>query len=201
MSRSLSEKPHLTPEEYLTLERVAEFKSEYLDGQIYAMAGSSPEHSTITFNLSGEISPQLRGKGCRGFSNDMKVKTGEGGLYSYPDASIVCGEPVFYDDNGDVLTNPTIIFEVLSPTTEIFDRTKKFFRYQTIESFTDYILISQDEARIEHFIRQPDGGWLMYVVRGLENSLHISSIDCAISLANIYEGIEFPERESLPESE
>lgn len=204
MDRGLAQKPRYTPEEYLALERAADFKSEYFDGQIFAMPEASPEHSAIVFNLYTEVGAEIRGKACLGFSNDTKVRSGEllrsgeRGLFSYPDLTIVCGEPVFHDEHRDVLMNPKVIFEVLSPSTEVFDRTKKFFRYQTIETFTDYVLIAQDEPRIEHLIRQPDGGWLLYVVAGLENSLHIASIDCTLTLRGVYANITFPEgQESL----
>jgi Uma2 family endonuclease len=183
----------VTPEEYLELERNAEFKSEYLDGQIYAMAGSSPEHSAITFNLSVEVGTQLRGKPCQGFSSDMEIRTSYDGLYAYPDLSIICGEPTFQDEKRDVLLNPKVIFEVLSPSTERFDRGAKFLRYQIIESFTDYVLIAQDEARVEHFIRQADGSWRYLIVRGLASRLHIASLDCVVSLTGLYDKISFPE--------
>ena len=186
-------KQRFTPEEYLELERKAEFKSEYLDGQIFAMAGASIEHSAITANLTGEVVQQMRGKPCRVLTSDTKIRSSYSGLYSYPDLSIVCDEPTFQDDKRDVLNNPKVIFEVLSPSTEAFDRGGKFFRYQIIDTFTDYILIAQDEPRVEHFIRQSDGGWLLYVVRGLESKLHIASIDCTISLAGLYDKIKFPE--------
>lgn len=199
--RAFAQHPQITPDEYLALERAADFKSEYFDGRIYQMAGASPEHSAITFNLYGEVSPQLRGTPCRGLSNDTKVRSGElatsgkKGLLSYPDLTVVCGEALFHDEHRDVLMNPKVIFEVLSPSTEVFDRTKKFFRYQTIETFTDYVLIAQDEPRIEHLIRQPDGGWLLYVVTGLENSFHIASINSTLSLSGVYDGISFLEAE------
>jgi Uma2 family endonuclease len=186
-------KQRFTPEEYLELERKAEFKSEYLDGQIYAMAGASPAHCVITPNLTSELVSQLGETPCQVFSSDMKVRTTYKGLYSYPDLSVVCGEPIFHDDKQDILINPKVIFEVLSPSTEAFDRGAKFFRYQIIDTFTDYVLIAQDEPRLEHFIRQQDGGWLLYIVRGLENKLSIPSIDCTISLAGLYDRIKFPE--------
>jgi Uma2 family endonuclease len=186
-------KQKFTPEEYLELERKAEFKSEYLDGQIYAMVGASPAHCVITPNLTSELVPQLRGTPCQVFSSDMKVRTSYKGLYSYPDLSVVCGEPIFHDDKQEVITNPKVIFEILSPSTEAFDRGAKFLRYQLIDTFTDYVLIAQDEARVEHFIRQQDGGWLLYIVRGLESKFSISSIDCTISLAGLYDRIKFPE--------
>jgi Uma2 family endonuclease len=183
---------HYTPEEYLELERAAEFKSEYLDGQIYAMAGASPTHSAILFNLNGQVAPRLK-QPCRGFSNDTKVQTSYSGLYAYPDLIVVCGEPVWRDKRGDVLLNPKVIFEVLSPSTETYDRTEKFYRYQMLESFTDYVLIAQAEPRIEHFARHPNTGWVFNYVKGLDSSLTIDSIDCTLELARIYSGIEFTE--------
>jgi Uma2 family endonuclease len=180
-----------TPEEYLELERAAEFKSEYLDGQIYAMSGARLAHAAITFNLYGQVGAQLKPP-CRGLSNDMKVRTSYDGLYAYPDLIVVCGEPVFLDKKGDALLNPKVIFEVLSPSTEVYDRTEKFFRYQMLESFTDYVLIAQSEPRIEHFSRHPNSGWLFNLVKGMENSLPVSSLDCTLELARIYSLIEFP---------
>lgn len=186
--------PHrqYTPEEYLELERAAEFKSEYLAGQIYIRAGVSSEHSAIVFNLYGQVGAQLKSP-CRGLSNDMKVRTSYDGLYAYPDLIVVCGEPVFHDKKGDVLLNPKVIFEVLSPSTEVYDRTEKFFRYQMLESFTDYVLIAQSEPRIEHFSRHPNSGWVFNLVKGMENSLSVASIACTLELARIYNGIEFTE--------
>jgi Uma2 family endonuclease len=179
-----------TPEEYLELERAAEFKSEYLDGQIYAMSGGSLAHAGITFNLYGQIAAQLKPP-CRGLSNDMKVRTSYDGLYAYPDLIVVCDEPAFHDQKRDVLLNPKVIFEVLSPSTEVYDRTEKFFRYQMLESFTDYVLIAQSEPRMEHFSRQPNSGWQFNLLKGMENRLTVSSIDCTLEFASIYGGIDF----------
>ena len=126
----------------------------------------------------------------------MKIRTGYDGLYAYPDLSIVCGDPIFYDEKRDVLINSKVIFEVLSPSTEVYDRTEKFFRYQMLESFTDYILVAQYEPRVEHFSRHPNSGWLFNMVRSLERSIHIPSIDCVLELSKIYTGIDFLERQS-----
>lgn len=186
---------HYTPEEYLELERAAEFKSEYLEGQIYAMSGGSLAHSAITFNLYGQVAPQLKPP-CFGLSNDMKVRTSYSGLYAYPDLIVVCGEPMFHDQRRDVLLNPKVIFEVLSPSTETYDRTEKFFRYQMLESFTDYVLIAQSEPRVEHFSRHPSSGWVFNYVKGMDSSLRIDSIGCTLELARIYSGIEFSETPS-----
>src|SRR5712692_7895987 len=180
--------PALTGEQYLEIERLSEIRHEFLDGLVYAMAGESRDHSRICFNLAGIIQPQLKGKPCEGFSPNMKVRAGIGGLYAYPDLMIVCGEAVFHDKHGDVLLNPIVIFEVLSPSTEKYDRGEKFRRYRTqIESLQDYVMVSQDQARIEHHHRQTDGTWTETEVNGLDEVLVLSSIDCRIPLAEVYQ--------------
>lgn len=187
--------PVFTADEYLALERNSEVRHEYLDGFVYAMAGESPEQSTTCFNLAGIIHAQLRDKPCRGFSLNMKVRTSPSGLYAYPDLSVVCGEPVYHDERRDVLVNPTVIFEVLSPSTEAYDRGEKSLRYRTqIESLQDYVLVSQDRPRLEHYTRQPDGTWTSEEVNGLEGVLRLSSIECQISLNEVYERITFSEQ-------
>lgn len=178
--------------EYLEHERTADFKSEYLGGRIYAMAGASPEHSAITFNLSGEIAAKLEATPCRGFSSDMKVRADPAGLYTYPDVTIVCGEPLYHDEKRDILINPSLIMEVLSPSTEAYDRGLKFQLYREIESLRDYILIAQDQPRIEHYVRQSHAEWLLSEVRGLEATLHIRSLEVTLALARIYREITFP---------
>ncbi|HEY0546334.1 MAG TPA: Uma2 family endonuclease [Pyrinomonadaceae bacterium] len=179
--------PVFTSEEYLSLERMSEIRHEYLDGFVYAMAGESPEHSTICFNLAGILHAQLRDKPCRGFSPNMKVRTDESGLYAYPDLAVVCGEPLFHDERRDVLVNPTVIFEVLSPSTEAYDRGEKFLRYRThLATLKDYVLVTQSKAFIEHFSRQPDGAWLYTVTNGLSESLALASIDCRLPLEEVY---------------
>jgi len=179
--------PLLSAEQYLDLERLSEMRHEYLDGLMYAMAGESPDHSTICFNLTGVTHGQLRDRNCRGFSPNMKVRTGVADLYAYPDLMILCGEPRFHDEHGDVLLNPTVIFEVLSPSAEKYDRGEKSIRYRTqIEGLQDYVLVSQDKARIEHYHRDADGTWIEKEVNGLERELMLVSIECQIPLAEIY---------------
>lgn len=185
--------PVFTPADYLSLERFSEIRHEYLDGFVYAMAGESPDHSTICFNLAGGLHLQLRDTPCRGFSPNMKVRAGERGLYAYPDLMVVCGEPTFHDEHGDVLLNPTVIFEVLSRSTEAYDRGEKFLRYSTqIETLQDYILVAQTEPRIEHFARQPDGTWTRTEFVGLTATLSLPSINCRLTLADVYSRINFP---------
>ncbi len=202
MRPALKLQPELyTVEEYLAFEREAEERHEYIDGEIRAMAGESPNHGTLGFNLSGVLAPQLRGKPCRGFTPNMKVRSGHPikqartpkGLFSYPDLMIVCGEMKFHDQFGDVLVNPTVIFEILSPSTESFDRGEKFWRYRAhLDSLTDYVLISQTLPLIEHYRRQPDDQWLLTTVSGLAGVLELTSIDCRLSLAELYDGIDLP---------
>src|SRR2546430_2391059 len=178
--------PAITAEQYLELERASEMRHEFLDGLMYAMAGESRGHSRVCFNLATIIGAQLGGRRCEGFSPNMKVRAGIGGLYAYPDLMIVCGEAEFHDEHGDVLLNPTVIFEVLSPSTEKYDRGEKFRRYRQIESLKDYVMVSQDQARVEHHHRQPEDKGTATEVNGLDAGLVLSSIDCRIPLAEVY---------------
>lgn len=190
-----------TVQEYLALERASEARHEFLDGQIYAMAGESPAHSDICTNLVAELRAQLRGTPCRVWSKDVKVRSGPApqtgrstkGLFSYPDLVVVCGEPQFHDEHRDVLLNPTVIIEVLSPSTEAFDRGEKWSRYQTwLPSLTHYVLVSQSKPQLEHYLRQPNGEWLYSSVKDPEGSLHLTSVDCALRLAEVYDRVVFP---------
>ena len=185
--------PIFSVENYLDFERIQPERHEFPDGSVYAMAGEIPNHSTICFNLNTIIGLQLRGKSCRGFSPNMKIATNEKGLYSYPDLAIVCGQPTFYDGKKDVITNPTVIFEVLSPPTESYDRGEKFLRYTNqIETLQDYVLISQDKPFIEHFTKQENSGREKTEITGLDSILELNSIECEISLAELYDLVEFP---------
>jgi Uma2 family endonuclease len=179
--------PAITAEQYLQLERASEMRHEFLDGLMYAMAGESRDHSSICFNLATETGAQIKAGKCQGFSPNMKVRAGLGGLYAYPDLMIVCGEARFHDEQGDVLLNPTVIFEVLSPSTEKYDRGEKFLRYSTqIESLKDYVLVSQDQMRIEHHHRESDGTWTLTEIRGVEGVVALTSIECRLSLIDVY---------------
>lgn len=191
--------PVYTFDDYLAQEREGEHRYEYLDGQAYAMAGETLEHSTICANISGELYAQLKGKPCRTLSPNMKVLSGayspgqSKGLFSYPDVSVVCGEPKFHDERRDVLLNPSLIIEVLSPGTELFDRGEKFLRYRTcLESLQNYVLVSTASPMIELFQRQPKGFWLYSAVSGLDALIELPAIACQLALADVYERIEFP---------
>ena len=200
-----------TEDQYLSMERESEERHEYLDGQIYAMAGESPEHGAICTNLTVDIGLQLRGTPCQAFSKDMKVRSGplprrrysQKGLYSYPDLVIVYGEVQFLDKNRDVLINPKVIIEVSSPTTEAFDHSEKFRRYRTFNpSLTDYLIVAQNRPSVEHFSRQENGLWVIAAsVVELSERVHIASVNCALPLVEIYDRIEFPEEEEEPDKD
>jgi Uma2 family endonuclease len=190
--------PLATPEEYLALEREAEERHEWLDGLIYAMAGESPDHSIINANIIAELNIQLRGKPCAVYSPNMKTRAqllptaGMKGLFAYPDAMVVCGKPVFHDEHRDVIVNPKVIVEVLSPSTSRYDHEEKFERYQQNKSLTDYLLVSQKRPQIQHFSRKPRGRWEYLIETKLSGSLVIASIKCKLKLADVYDRIEFP---------
>ena len=191
---ALPRSPYCTPDEYLAAERESTVRHEYFQGQIITMAGESLQHSQICVNLTGEVRQQLKGRDCQALSPNMKVKTGDAGLFSYPDLTVVCGKPLFLDNQKDVLLNPTAIFEVLSPGTELYDRGEKFFRYRNfLDSLMDYVLVSQVRAMVERYSRQPNGQWLYSPVDGLSGRIKIESIGCALELAEIYARVEFPE--------
>jgi len=187
-----------TPSQYLTLERQSDARHELYDGVIYAMAGESPEHSLITTNISGELRLRLKDSACSVFSPNMKVLSGKDKLFAYPDVTVVCGEPQFYDDKRDVIVNPTVIFEVLSPSTEAFDRGDKFLSFRKFNnSLTDYVLVSQYKPFVDHYTRQADESWTLHSLEGLDSIIHLSSIDCELRLAEVYDRIVFRPR---PES-
>jgi Uma2 family endonuclease len=147
----------LTEAEYLEIERTAEWKSEFFNGEMFAMAGATPEHVLIAGNVAAELRLQLRGRPCRVYPVDLRVKVSDTGLYTYPDVVVVCGEPRFDELRGDTLLNPTLIVEVLSSSTEAYDRGDKFAHYRRLDSLQEYVLVAQDRCRIERFLRQKEG--------------------------------------------
>lgn len=190
-----------SPDEYLEFERKAETKHEFVDGEIYDMAGESLAHSQICVNIGSEMRQALKGSTCHALSPNMKVRAETKGLFAYPDLSIVCGVPEFHDLQRDVLLNPKVIIEVLSPSTQRYDQTKKFFRYRKeIPSLTDYVLIYQDVAFVEHHEKTDEGRWVHNAFDGLDDTLRIPSIDCAISMAEIYDRVDFATADSFPTS-
>ena len=177
-----------TAEEYLTLERSASYKSEFHDGKIYAMTGASRKHNLITVNIAGELRSQLKKRPCEAYMNDMRVKAAEARSYHYPDIVVVCGTPQFEDAFVDTLLNPTLLIEVLSPSTEAYDRGGKFSHYRKIATLREYLLVSQDQASIERYIRQGDV-WILTEAVGLEASIPLESIDCILSLREVYDKV------------
>lgn len=188
--------PGVSPQDYLALERVAAEKSEYFNGQIYAMAGASPRHTLITANTIACLHAVLKDRPCAVHTGDLRVKVSPVGLYTYPDVVVVCGRPYFDDEQQDTLLNPTLLVEVLSKSTEAYDRTRKFEHYRWLESFTDYVLISQERALVEHWARRPDNRWLGSFYMGLENIVPIESLGVELATADIYDKIEWPDPDS-----
>jgi Uma2 family endonuclease len=183
-------RPRFSPTEYLALERQAEYKSEYLNGEIFAMAGASEAHILIVGNVMVALHPQLRKRSCRIYSNDMRVKVSDSGLYTYPDIVIVCDQRRFDDNEKDTLLNPTIIIEVLSPSTSAYDRGAKFAHYRKLDSLSEYIMIAQDQYHIEHFVRQPNDQWLFSEATKLEDTILLPSVGCQLALADVYDEVD-----------
>ena len=182
--------PKLTAEEYLTIERAAEFRSEFHDGQMFAMAGGTRKHSRVGGNCYGALYTRLKGKPCQPYNSDMRILVEATGLYTYPDISVVCGPWKAAPNASDCLVNPTVIIEVLSPSTSDYDRGKKFWNYRQIPSLTDYILVSTEEILVEHYTRQDAGQWLLTTVEGMEASLVIDSLQISIPLSDLFEDLE-----------
>jgi Uma2 family endonuclease len=185
-------KTFLTPEQYLEIDRKAEFKSEYYLGEMFAMGGAREAHNLIVWNLGAELHQQLRNRPCRAYLTDMRVRVNATGLYTYPDAAVVCGEPQFLDEMRDTLLNPSLIVEVLSPSTELYDRGRKFEHYCSLASVSEYLLVSSERVRAELFTRQSDGRWLLTVVGRPEDSLDLQSVGAHLALADLYERVDLP---------
>jgi Uma2 family endonuclease len=192
---SVHSKPYLTPEDYLALERASETKSEYLDGEMVGMTGATRWHNLISTNLVRELSQQLKQRPCEVYSNDQRVGVPTTGLYTYPDVVVACSEPRFEDDSLDTLLNPVLIVEVLSPTTEGYDRGKKFEHYRTVDSLAEYLLVSQDELLVEQFVRQSGeaaGTWLFTATAGRDGVVQLPSLGCTLALAEVYDKVPLP---------
>ena len=182
---TLTAQTYLTPEEYLTWERKQPFKNEYHNGQIVAMSGASRGHNRITLDTATQLNNQLMESECEVFASEMRVRTSPDISYFYPDVIVVCGEPRFEDDTFDTLLNPIVLIEVLSPSTAAFDRGEKFEYYKQLASLQEYILISQNSVRVEHYCRQ-ETQWIHNTFQRLEDVLSLASIECEVSLDAIY---------------
>lgn len=188
---SALQNPFLTPERYLEIERVADCKSEYYAGQMFVMAGASRPHNLIVGSLVREIGNRLKGKPCETYPSDMRVLVSAAGLYTYPDVSVACGEPEFSDSKGDVLLNPLVIVEVLSDSTEAYDRGAKFALYQRLASLQEYVLVSQNTPQVETYVRQAGGTWLYSRVDAFDGEIVLETLACRLPLLEIYDRVTF----------
>jgi Uma2 family endonuclease len=181
--------PLLTPDRYLEIERAADFKSEYVDGRMFAMSGGRLAHAIVCTALASALLAALRGKSCYVTGSDLRVQVSPQGPFFYPDMSVCCGKPRLADDYKDTLLNPTIVFEVLSPSSEAYGRGKKFAAYRRIDSLRECVLASQTEPSVETYFRGPDDKWTLTEYTGLDGIWRFESIDCQIDLADIYRNI------------
>ena len=180
----------VTEEEYLRLDRAAEVRSEFLDGEMWAMSGASMRHSRLQGNLYAAVHSALEGGSCQAFGSDLRVRVSPRRMYAYPDVTVVCGKPKLADDRQDILLNPAAIFEVLSPSTEAYDRGAKFRYYLAIDTLKDYVLLDQFTMRVEHYTRGADGTWTFRAYEQPEEKLKLDAIGASIALARIYAGVE-----------
>jgi Uma2 family endonuclease len=180
----------VSPEEYLAAERESDTKSEYYDGVVYAMTGARINHIRVVTNLTRELSSQLRTRPCDVLSNEMKVRLQNSRRFFYPDVIVLCGEPQFHDEREDIILNPLLVVEVLSKSTEAFDRGVKFQAYQTLDSLKEYLLVAQDRPIIEQYVRQADGKWTYTAMAGLESSLALPSVECTLTLSAVYDKVD-----------
>jgi Uma2 family endonuclease len=192
---SLQSKPRVTSEEYLAGERATEERHEYFQGEVFAKGGASFEHVQIASHLIGCLHEPLREKPCFVFLSNLRVKIRKTGAYAYPDVGVLCEQPKFDDLDQDTILNPRLLIEIFSPATEAFDRGKKFAHYRTIESLSEYLLVAQDQPRIEQYIRQSSGDWLLHEATDLSDTIRLPSIECELKLAEVYERVEFPDSE------
>jgi Uma2 family endonuclease len=181
--------PLLSPEAYLAAERAAEYKTEYFAGEIFAMTGASREHNLVATNCTITLGQHLRGRPCELYAGDMRVKISRTGSYVYPDVVIACGQPEFEDEHVDTLLNPTVVIEVLSPSTERYDRGRKWEQYRQIPALAEYLLIAQDQPLIEHYARQQSGFWLFSDAKALDESVDLVSVGCTLPLAEVYDRV------------
>lgn len=187
---ALTEQKKYTPEEYLALEEKAEFRSEYENGEIVAMAGGTLNHIRITSNVSRLIGNKAL-ENCESLPNEMKIWVKALDKFYYPDVTVLCNKPQFFERRTDAITNPVLIIEVLSGSTEARDRGEKFFAYQTLESLHEYVLVSQDKALVEQFIKQADGSWKYLATIGLESVVKLESVNIELTLKEIYYRVDF----------
>ncbi len=190
----------LTPEEYLAIERAAPYRSEYFRGEMFAMAGGTPEHSLIKTNLTSALNGLLKGKPCSVYDSDLRILVSATGLYTYPDASVACEPLQHVDGRRDTILNPILLVEVLSDGSEAYDRGKKFDHYRSIESLREYIIVSQDRPKVERYARNPDDTWTLTDKAGMSESLDLIAIQGKLSLADVFDKVEFGGEDSESKS-
>lgn len=191
---ALSKKQFVSEEDYLTMEEVSPVKHEYFDGEIFQMAGASDEHNTIAMNIAAELHQQLKKRPCKVYQNDMRLYVEKEGIYTYPDVMVVCGQPEIKKyKNLDNILNPVLIVEVLSPSTADYDRGAKFEQYRTIESFKEYLLVSQDAKQMTRYTKQTNGSWILMDFIGERTEIELASIECSLTLEDVYDKIDFDE--------
>jgi Uma2 family endonuclease len=183
--------PKMTPEEFLVWERAEKFRHEYRDGEIVAMSGASRAHNLISVNMTRELSTSLRDRDCETYASEMRLWIPKTRLYTYPDIVVVCGEPQFIDNQFDTLLNPVVVVEILSDSTESYDRGRKFEQYRRVETLNEYILISQPRPYVERFVKRGDGFWQLSESSGFDAVLVVESLGLSIPLASIYEKVRF----------
>lgn len=185
---------YISPEEYLATERASLERHEYFDGEIFQMSGASDEHNTITVNVTASLHSQLKKRPCKAYQSDMRVHIPKTGLYTYPDIAVVCGKPEFLpDEQLDTLTNPILIVEVLSASTEGYDKGIKFDNYRSLESLREYVLVSQDSKRVIRYTKQSDGSWNLMDFIGDKTEIELTSIECSLTMDDIYDKVDFEE--------
>ena len=194
-------KSNMTAKEYLAIERDVQNRHEFYRGEMFAMGGASRAHNQIALNLARLLGNEFADRKCTVYVSDMRVLVSDSGLYTYPDLVITCESPEFEDEHVDTLLNPQVVIEILSNSTEVYDRGKKFEHYRQISSLKDYILVSQDHAQIDHFNFSAQGRWVLTDASGLQASLAIETIDCQLVLAEVYAKVEFPPPEPIPGTE
>ncbi len=191
---ALPQRKYISPEEYLTAERESLEKHEYFDGEIFQMAGSSRKHSLIASNVNASLNIQLKSRDCQVHTSDLRVHIPKTGLFTYPDVLVVCGKPqVLPDAYLDTLTNPILIIEVLSSSTEGYDKGVKFDNYRSLESLREYVLVSQDTKRVIRYTKQSDESWNLMDFIGDKTEILLSSIECTLTMDDIYDKVDFEE--------
>ncbi len=194
---ALSKRQYISEEDYLTMEEVSPVKHEYFDGEIFQMAGASERHNNIAGNIYGELYNQLKKRPCKVYQNDMRLYIEKEGIYTYPDVMVICGEPEIKKYKSlDNILNPVLIIEVLSPSTADYDKGAKFEQYRTIESFEEYLLVSQDAKQITRYSKQKDGSWILMDFIGDKTTFKLGSIECALTMEDIYNKVNFDQSSS-----